>query len=168
MKRAIALIILVVFLVGGIVFVGRYLFLHSGYYIDKTFSNKINDNKQHPVVLEGQCFGGIDLLSARIVNETDSSLLFQVQYCNESPQNYDQVDLGINALGDTGLSFGVKPGSVMAGYGSSLVRLFLYGSTKSATTTAYELYLYNDRTGEKIVGYPFQYIKRWCVEEGCK
>ena len=90
----------------------------SGEYIDATFSNRIADNKQFPASIAGFCFGCSDILAARVLNETPSSLFLEVTYCNEEVS--DRAVLGLDVTWGQergGGKWSYTPGGTVSGYG---------------------------------------------------
>lgn len=156
------------------VYYGVRLYRSSGQYIDSTFSNKIADNKQFPASIEGFCFGGSDILAARVLNETPSSLFLEVTYCNEEVSDRAVLGLGVTWGLDVtvdqeggGGKWAYTPGGTVSGYGKGYVRLNAYNLERSVTLSDYTLSLYRNDARTNIISYPFRYEKMWCTESKC-
>ncbi len=138
----------------------------SGRYIDETFSNRMADNKQFPFHIEGDCFGGTDLLSAKVIRETSSSLLLYVTYCNKVVS--DRAVLGIWISDGSVADWSSTPGGTVAGHGGSYVRLQVSNLEQPITVSDYTIKIYGNNSGKEIISYPFHYEKVWCNGTECK
>lgn len=164
-KRLFYLLLFAIFCAGAYYFFDRYR--ASGAYIDDTFSNVAATNKQFPSALGGFCFGGTDLLSAKVIHETPSSLLFEVTYCNT--EILDGAVLGVSALRDDEYvyNFAFTPGGTVIGHGRGYVKLSASNLPKPMEQFEYSLMLYGNNSGAEFVSYPFRYQKVWCTAEIC-
>ena len=152
-------------IVSGIVYAVQ-CYKVSGLYIDNTFSNRLADNKQFPAPIEGACFGETDLLSAKIIRETPSSLLLRLTYCNTLMS--DKAVLGISVDEDTRSAFGFTPGGTVSGYGFGYVRLEAYRLNKPTSVSNYTIKIYGNKSGRSVASYPFVYEKIWCNVSECE
>lgn len=139
----------------------------SGQYVDATFSNKIADNKQFPVPIEGFCFGGTDLLSAKVVRETSSTLLLEVTYCNDVVGDKAVLGLDLSRGQERVGKWAYTPGGTVVGYGRGYVRLSVSDLEEPVTLSDYVLWIYGNNSGSDLISYPFRYEKLWCTGIKC-
>ena len=156
-----------IFVVLGLIIVTFYAvqeYKKSGSYIDSTFSNISTENQQYPKVIEGSCSSGVNILSAKVINETPSSILLRVIYCNDLVS--DKAVLGIKANAYP-IGWAYTPGGTVVGHGDGYVRLEATYFEKPITVSSYKIWLYGNNSSSELATYNFNYEKVWCTNIEC-